>query len=93
MLQKHILQRTDYITYLQTRESRLKEGMIGIMSKGEEVVIVTISWVSGLVILALMFMLADADPSDFPGLLLLIVWMLLSKFIHIVLVSIKETKQ
>ena len=36
------------------------------MSKGEMAVIVTISWIAGLVVLALVFTISDAEPSDFP---------------------------
>lgn len=60
------------------------------MSKGEMAVIVTISWIAGLLILALVFTLADAEPSDFPGWLLLIVWLAISKIIHAALVSRKQ---
>ena len=33
------------------------------MSKGEMAVIVTISWIAGLVVLALVFTISDAEPS------------------------------
>ena len=60
------------------------------MSKGEMAVIVTISWIAGLVILAVVFTLTDVKPSDYPGWLLLIIWLALSKVIHAVLTSWKN---
>lgn len=60
------------------------------MSKGEMAVIVTISWIAGLVVLALVFTISDAEPSDFPGWLLLIVWLTISKVIHAALTSQKK---
>ena len=60
------------------------------MSKGEMAVIVTISWIAGLVVLALVFTISDAEPSDFPGWLLLIAWLTISKVIHAVLTSWKN---
>ncbi len=62
----------------------------GNMNKGEMAVIATISWIAGLVILAVVFTIADAKPSDYPGWLLLIIWLTLSKVIHTVLTSGKK---
>ena len=60
------------------------------MSKGEMAVIVTISWIAGLVILAVVFTLTDVKPSDYPGWLLLIIWLALSKVLHAALTSRKK---
>lgn len=60
------------------------------MNKGQMAVIATISWIAGLVILALVFTITDAEPSDFPGWLLLIAWLALSKFIHALLTNRKR---
>ncbi len=60
------------------------------MGKGEMAVIVTISWIAGLVILALVFTVSDAEPSDFPGWLLLIAWLAISRVIYAVLSSRKQ---
>ena len=60
------------------------------MSKGEMAVIVTISWIAGLVVLALVFTISDAEASDFPGWLLLIAWLTISKVIHAALTSWKN---
>lgn len=57
------------------------------MRKGEMAVIATISWTAGLAILAVVFTIADAKPSDYPGWLLLIAWLAISKVIHAVLSS------
>lgn len=60
------------------------------MSKGEMAVIVTISRIAGLVVLALVFTISDAEPSDFPGWLLLIAWLTISIVIHAALTSRKK---
>ena len=60
------------------------------MSKGEMAVIVTISWIAGLVVLAVVFTLTGLKPSDYHGCLLLIIWLVLSKVIHAVLTSWKN---
>ena len=60
------------------------------MSKGEMAVIVIISWFAGLVILAVLFTAAGIEPSDFPGWLLLIVWLSISKIIHAVITGLKR---
>ena len=60
------------------------------MNKGKMAVIVTISWIAGLVILAVVFTLTGVKPSDYPGWLLLIIWLALSKVIHAVLTSRKK---
>jgi hypothetical protein len=52
------------------------------MSKGEMAVIVTISWIAGLVILALVFTLIGVKPSDLPRWFLIFVWLAVSKIIH-----------
>ena len=63
------------------------------MSKGEMAVIVIISWSAGLVILAVLFTAAGIDPSDFPGWLLLIVWLSISKIIHAVITGLKRYQE
>ena len=60
------------------------------MNKGKMAVIVTISWIAGLLILAVVFTIADAKPSDFPRWLLLIAWLAVSKVIHTALTSRKK---
>ena len=60
------------------------------MGKGKMAVIVTISWIAGLLILAVVFTIADAEPSDSPRWLLLIAWLAVSKVIHTALTSRKK---
>ena len=55
------------------------------MSKGEMTLIVTISWIAGSVMLALVLTLTGVKPSDLPRQLLLILWLAVSKIIHAVL--------
>ena len=57
------------------------------MNKGEMAVIATISWITGLLILAIVFTISGAEPSDFPGWLLLVAWLTISKVIHAVLTN------
>lgn len=62
----------------------------GAVSKGEMIFIVTISWIAGLVILALVFTLIGVKPSDLPRWFLVFVWLAVSKIIHALLIRRKE---
>lgn len=59
-----------------------EEGGRGAVSKGEMIFIVTISWIAGLVILALVFTLIGVKSSDLPRWFLILVWLAVSKIIH-----------
>lgn len=59
-----------------------EEGGRGAVSKGEMIFIVTISWIAGLEILALVFTLIGVKPSDLPRWFLIFVWLAVSKIIH-----------